>query len=392
MDEKKIKFDNEKDIIKLTLTLNEENYLFSIYPSKDNITIVFKLEKEKAQTYYYFEKFDLRDFRQANKTFITDNNIQEVFIHLIDITKSYFISLEKKLMKINISFKYGNENKSLIKFILRKKIVSQDRLNPMFVSQIQENKTKIQTLKNQIINLDKLLETKNDVINNINSNITNINNIINNININNSNCSNSTTKNSSSNESNSENNNSNTNDEKDEDILTGEDLYNYYDQKESEGKMSSKKRRKKNRNKLKNIKYSQNEITNKNNNNNESLFCPECMQMFQNKKIIELLIILNVVTILIAIYLVGAIHSLNSNIEYKSISDDSFMNKIALLSMADGSDDQEYDNMEDLFSENINKMNDMQLKKMKYEEEDNDYEQRKERRRKNKERKKKNNK
>ena len=116
------------------------------------------------------------------------------------------------------------------------------------------------------------------------------------------------------------------------------------------------------------------------------------MQMFQNKKIIELLIILNVVTILIAIYLVGAIHSLNSNIEYKSISDDSFMNKIALLSMADGSDDQEYDNMEDLFSENINKMNDMQLKKMKYEEEDNDYEQRKERRRKNKERKKKNNK
>ena len=94
MDEKE--YDNdikdiqyEKDLLKMPLNLNEEKYILKIYPSKDNINIVFKLEKEKIQTYYYFEKFDLRDFRQTNKCFISDGNVQEVFIlekyHLVRI-------------------------------------------------------------------------------------------------------------------------------------------------------------------------------------------------------------------------------------------------------------------------------------------------------------------
>ena len=373
MDEKenqkeKKEVENEKEILKVSLSLSEEKYLIRIYPSKDNITIVFKLEKEKAQTFYYFEKFDLRDFRQANKIFLSDKNIREVFIHLKDVTENSLISLEKKQMKMNISFKYRNEIKSLIKFTLRKKIVSQDRLNPMIVSQIQENKTKIQTLKNQIIKLDNLLDTKNDVITNIKTNITNINNIINNININNinssnnSNTSNSTTKNSSSNESNSENNN-NTNDDEDEENLKEEDYYKYQQRKESEGKMSSKKRRKKNKNKYKKMKSdkSENNNNNTNTNNNESLFCVEGMEIFQNKKVIELLFILNIVTIIMVMYILGCIYSLKTKLEISQIREEDFFDKLAYFSIMDPPNDEDENvNIRDMVRENIL---DMQLKK-----------------------------
>ena len=50
-----IDIQEENYLLKISLNLNEEKYLLKLYPSKDNITIVFKLEKEKIQTYYYFE-------------------------------------------------------------------------------------------------------------------------------------------------------------------------------------------------------------------------------------------------------------------------------------------------------------------------------------------------
>jgi hypothetical protein len=53
--------------------------------------------------------------------------------------------------------------------MLRKKILSQERLNPLLVSQIQENQSKINILKEQIKKLDNSLQTKNDVITNINN-------------------------------------------------------------------------------------------------------------------------------------------------------------------------------------------------------------------------------
>ena len=72
--------------IKIPLYYKDEKYLISIYPSKDNINIIFKLEKDKIQTYYFFEKFDLRDFKQKSKIFLTDKNISDVFIKLKDIS------------------------------------------------------------------------------------------------------------------------------------------------------------------------------------------------------------------------------------------------------------------------------------------------------------------
>jgi hypothetical protein len=240
----------EKDLLKIPLNLCEEKYLFKIYPSKDNINIVFKLEKDKVQTYYYFEKFDLRDFRQINKSFLSDSNIREVFIHLKDMAKKCVINLEKKEIKIDLTFNNKLEVKPNIKFSLRKKIVAQDRLNPIFVEHIQDNKSKINLLKQQIIKLENSLNIKNDVVNNINNNITNINNIINNINANSVNNSNST-KNSSSNEDNSEigsmnNYSSNNNDEEDDDNIKGNsNLLNNYERDEIETKRGGNKKKKK---------------------------------------------------------------------------------------------------------------------------------------------------
>lgn len=340
----------DNDIIELPINLNEEKYVIKIYPSRDSINLIFKLEKEKIQTYYYFEKFDLRDFRQANKIFISDYDIKSVFNRLKEISNSYSILLEKKETRMNLIFRKEIE-KSDIKFILRKKIVSQERLNPLLVQQIQENKSKINLMKEQILKLDISLETKNEVITNINNNLTQINNIIYNINLNNSI---NSTKNSSSNESNSEQattHNNNINGDEEEDFTSDEkDESSYYQQQTSQSKKTSSRRTKKN--KKKKLKIVQKDNRNINNNNN-SFFCHEGTEFMQNKKVIELLFILNFVTILIVMYLLGSIFGLKSRVVYENINDEDFMDKLAFVPFNDESNDDNYDNMRDMFRDNI---------------------------------------
>jgi len=341
----------DNDIIELPISLSDEKYIMKIYPSRDNINLSFKLEKEKIQTYYYFEKFDLRDFRQTNKIFISDYNITSIFLRLQDISKSYSILLEKKEERMILIFRKDIE-KSDIKFILRKKIVSQDRLNPMMVQQIQENKSKIKMMKEQILQLVISLQTKNEVITNINNNLTHINNIIYNINLNNSI---NSTKNSSSNESISEQtitpNINNNNDDEEEDISSDEkNKASHYQQQTSQNKKSNSRRTRKN--KKKKLKIVQKDNKNANTNNN-SFFCPEGTEFLQNKKVIELLFILNFVTILIVMYLLGSIFGLRSRVVYENINDEDFMDKLAIVPFNDESNDEDYDNMKDMFRGNI---------------------------------------
>lgn len=341
----------DNNIIELPISLSDEKYTMKIYPSRDNINLSFKLEKEKIQTYYYFEKFDLRDFRQTNKIFISDYNITSIFLRLQDISKSYSILLEKKEARMILIFKKDIE-KSDIKFILRKKIVSQDRLNPLMVQQIQENKSKIKMMKEQILQLDISLQTKNEIITNINNNLTHINNIIYNINLNNSI---NSTKNSSSNESNSEQtttpNINNNNDDEEEDISSDEkDKASHNQKQNSQNKKSNSRRTRKN--KKKKLKIVQKDNKNGNTNNN-SFFCPEGTEFLQNKKVIELLFILNFVTILIVMYLLGSIFGLRSRVVYENINDEDFMDKLAIVPFNDESNDEDYDNMKDMFRGNI---------------------------------------
>ena len=324
--------------IKIPIYLNEEKYIINIYPSKNKINIIFKLEKEKIISYYFFAKFDLKDFHQLNKAFLIDKNINDIFISLKLLCKSYIINIQptKKEYKMNIVLQ-NLENKK-IKFTLVKKIVSQEKINPILEEQIEDNKLKLNILRNQIIKMDKLSLLKNDVINKIKSSLTNINNKLNNIstiNLNNLNFSNSTssTKNSSSIDtiSNPENNINNINN-------IGDD---YKDDKDKNNKNkkdnNNKKEEEKDDNKNKN-----------NNDKNDSFFCYDNTQ---NKKIIEFLIILNVVTILIVLYILGSNYNLRINLEFEPQYYESDKERLAYLSYMDNS--RNNDNFRDIFQENL---------------------------------------
>ena len=339
------KIENElKEIIEtennitIPIYLNEEKYIINIYPSKNNINIIFKLEKEKIISYYFFAKFDLKDFHQLNRVFLIDKNINDIFISLKLLCKSYIINIQptKKEYKMNIVLQ-NLENKK-IKFTLVKKIVSQEKINPILEEQIEDNKLKLNILRNQIIKMDKLSLVKNEVINKIKSSLTNINNKLNNIstiNLNNLNFSNSTssTKNSSSIDtiSNPENNINNINN-------IGDD---YNDDKDKNNKNkkdnNNKKEEEKDDNKNKN-----------NNDKNDSFFCYDNTQ---NKKIIEFLIILNVVTILIVLYILGSNYNLRINLEFEPQYYESDKERLAYLSYMDNS--RNNDNFRDIFQENL---------------------------------------
>ena len=339
------KIENElKEIIEtennitIPIYLNEEKYIINIYPSKNNINIIFKLEKEKIISYYFFAKFDLKDFHQLNKAFLINKNINDIFISLKLLCKSYIINIQptKKEYKMNIVLQ-NLENKK-IKFTLVKKIVSQEKINPILEEQIEDNKLKLNILRNQIIKMDKLSLVKNDVINKIKSSLTNINNKLNNIstiNLNNLNFLNSTssTKNSSSIDtiSNPENNINNINN-------IGDD---YNDDKDKNNKNkkdnNNKKEEEKDDNKNKN-----------NNDKNDSFFCYDNTQ---NKKIIEFLIILNVVTILIVLYILGSNYNLRINLEFEPQYYESDKERLAYLSYMDNS--RNNDNFRDIFQENL---------------------------------------
>jgi hypothetical protein len=191
------KDEESADVIQISVNIEEDKYIIKIYSSKDNSTIIFKVEQENIQTFYFYEKFDLRDFKQKNKEFISNENIYDVFNTLKNIIEKSSTKLEKQQLKMNITF--SNKSGAIANFSLRKKLVSQNRLNTLLVEQIQENKSKLKALKKQAIKFDKLLQNHSDIITNINGKIDLINNnikyIINDINI-----INSTIKNPSQNE------------------------------------------------------------------------------------------------------------------------------------------------------------------------------------------------
>ena len=340
-----------KDNIKIPILLKEEKYLINIYPSKDNINIVFKLEKEKIKTFYYFEKYDLKDFHQKNKFFLNDMNIHDVFIHLKNIAKKYNKIIENKDIKINLLFTDDNiTKKTLIKFTLRKKKVSQERLNNILVDQIHDNKSKLQSLKNQSLKISNSINSKNELIDNIKSSISNLNNTLSNISLlnsnNHANTNSSSTKNSSSNESNSENNSNNNNEDEYQEALNEQDFGQYNNKQENKNDKNNN-----NNNQNTNDNSKNNET---NNNKLDTIFCFDSNDPAQNKKIIELLIILNIVTIIIVLYILSSVYNLRSNLEIDKLREDDYGNRLAYLSFVDDSGDDDGANYGDYFNGNLN--------------------------------------
>ena len=124
-----------KDLLKININYEDEKYLLKIFTSKDNISIIFKLEKEKIESFYYYAKLDLDNFKQMNKKFISDKNIINIYIRLKELCQNCSCILEKRQLKILISFKRQNSEFTPT-FTLMKKIVSQYRLNYQLVQQI----------------------------------------------------------------------------------------------------------------------------------------------------------------------------------------------------------------------------------------------------------------
>ena len=341
----------QSQIIRIVTYYKSQEYVLKIYPSKDGITLVFKLERDKQiLTNYYFEKFDLKDFHHTNKIFLLDDNIKEVFNHLHEISTNSQLFLEKEKFKIRILFRDVKEENSIIKFILRKKLILQEKLNLSLVTQMKENKDKLSALNKEMIKLDSSLQKKNGDIGEINISMNELNSIINNMNLNNKNNINKNEK-SKDDSIKEDKTNEIKNDEEELIKESTKELLYFYEQQELEQRKNIKKKKKpKAKSKNKKQKTQSNEEKKK----NEESCCFENIDIFQNKKLIELLVILNIVTIIIVLYLLNSIYTLKSNIENDNLKDEDIMNKITYLSYLDDSNGEFTNDYKDIFRDNIN--------------------------------------
>ena len=370
------KKDKAKNMLKVPLNLDKDEYLLKLYLSEEKNSIIFKLEKEKTFIYFYFEKYFLHDFKQKSRIFMIDYSITQILAHLkklIAKNKTEIILENKEVNIMNIIIKNEIDN-YVLNFEVKKIILAQNQLNPKLVEQIQENKVLIELLKQQYSKLSKELQIKNDLINNFNNDIANIkkskneininytniiNNNINNINniqnINNNLNNNDKKENEEKKEINKEEKKEEKMEEKKEDISnnSSNSNSNNNNNNKTENKLEDKRyisnnRKKKNKKNNKKIKFYYGNNQNKNNQNNNksqednSIFCFENVEIIGNKKIFELLVVFNVIMILIILCLIGSIYSIKSNLEYEKVLEEEFMNKLSYLNGLNDYGDDDY--------------------------------------------------
>ena len=354
MEGKEITIENKtieesKDLIKLQIESDNIKFLLKIFPSKDNISLIFKLEKEQIQTYYYYAKFYLDDFKTINKKFSQDINIKNVFHKMKDIIDNQICKLEKKGLKYEVHFMKKNNEKIAV-FLLKKKIVDQERLNDLLVIKIQENKAKIKLLKKQISKLEKNIQNKNDMIDNINNERIYLSDVIANLKIKYAEVeSNSKITQIAPSKENDDEIKKTYPINKEENELLKKNLTLTQEKKQVEtpdnntvGKRYISNNRKKKNKPKKNGNSQNKEENNKNNtnaNNEDTLFCLD-NDVYKNKKAYESLILFNFISILIVMYLLCSIYALKSNLTFEKIKDQELMKKVTLLSLLDdGSED-----------------------------------------------------
>ena len=322
--------DNENDskdeessnVIKKNIALDDDEYKIKIYASKDNTSMVFKLEPDKLQTYYFYEKFGLRDFKQKNnKQFSSDENIQEIFITLKSLIDKCTIELEKNALKIDVIILDKKEN--IISFSLRKKIISQNRLNQLFVDQIQENKSKLKALKKQAIKFDKSIQNQNETINDINNKIDAINNNINNI----------------INDLNNINNNIKSNLKNDEEASEDDEMI-----KETSPMINLDN----NNNKIPNRSSKPFILENKDK-KDESTFYIKNIGSFQYKNVYLFLIFLNVITLSFIAYLLYYFHNIKNEINLEKKREEKLKQKFSLFDFANELSEEELKILKEYF-------------------------------------------
>ena len=272
------------DILQFNINLDDEIYLIKIYPSKDNITIIFKIEKEKIKTYYYYEKFDLRDFKQKNKIFINDENIKEVFITLKNIIDKSSKTLVTNLYKSVI--KFSKENEFVIDFTLRKKIISQNRLNPILISQIEDTNNGIDLLTKHMAKINTNIEKQKNIIEGIKSNIVNINNNLKNL---------------------------------------KSDIQSIWDLTKKMNKRNDKNNI--NKNEFKKLNNNQ-----ENKDNEETFLCFENLKLNRNG-ILLLLFLFNIITLLVASNILTSINKMKCQLGVEKINEKEFNKKLKIMNV-----------------------------------------------------------
>ena len=303
----------KRDILLLSSNIGNEKYLIKIYISKNNTTIIFKIEPEKIPTYYFYEKFDLRDLRKKDKKYISIDNINEAYINLKELINKSSISLEKKSSKMEV--KFLNKLEVIISFTLRKKLVTQIRLNPLLIEKIQYNVNKLNEVDEQMIKIEKNIEGQNLIAKEIESNITNINNNIKNIknNIN-------------------EIKNINLNQENKSLVKEKEEfLHNIQKNNNEISKSINMNKSVDIRNILKTNNKSRNYIENKTNNND----LKNLIKNKDNLKNKSLLLIFgcNLISVLIVVYLIFLIYQIKNELDNNKIEEDKFQQKFKILSI-----------------------------------------------------------
>ena len=272
------------DILQFNINIDDEIYLIKIYPSKDNITIIFKIEKEKIKTYYYYEKFDLRDFKQKNKIFINDENIKEVFITLKNIIDKSSKTLVTNLYKSVI--KFSKENEFVIDFTLRKKIISQNRLNPILISQIEDTNNGIDLLTKHMAKINTNIEKQKNIIEGIKSNIVNINNNLKNL---------------------------------------KSDIQSIWDLAKKMNKRNDKNNI--NKNEFKKLNNNQ-----ENKDNEETFLCFENLKLNRNG-ILLLLFLFNIITLLVASNILTSINKMKFQLGVEKINEKEFNKKLKIMNV-----------------------------------------------------------
>ena len=171
----------DTDIIQILLDLDGEKYFLKIYFSNDKQSIIFKIEQDTIQTFYYSEKFNLQDFTKNFKKFKTLTNIKDIYslLKTIIVTEKYYPEIKKDNSTITITF---SKNSEIIgTFSLRKKYVSQIRLNQILAEKIQENQSKLDMINKSTEKNENNLKEQNDIIEEAKNKIGKINNNIENI-------------------------------------------------------------------------------------------------------------------------------------------------------------------------------------------------------------------
>ena len=342
------------DSLNLKIEKDNINYLLKIFPSKDNISLIFKLEKDKIQTSYYYAKYDLDDFKKISKKFQQENNIKNIYFKMKEIISNNTCKIEKKGLTYEIKF-YKQNKEKIFFFTLKKKIVAQERLNEILFYQIQEDKAKIKDLRKKSTKLEKAIQNKNDIIDNLNLELINLEETALNLKekISEVEANSKITQITPSKENDDEIKKTYTINKEENELLKknltltqekkqNENIENNNNNNINKGYLNNNNNF--NNNNKKNKKEEKNNKQKEDNKNKkpepDTLFCLD-NEVYKNKKAYESLICFNFICILIVMYLLCSIYALKSNLTFEKIKDQELMKKVTLFSLLDDNSEDE---------------------------------------------------